>query len=90
MVRMRDSFWEYAKDLKNGCFLCKFCKNDFAGGISRIKSHLSRIRGCDVQIWEWRKRDSVGVVERDVGVESGIQIPLYYFLCYINHNLPCI
>ena len=25
-------------------------ENDFAGGISRIKSHLSRIRGCDAQI----------------------------------------
>ena len=49
-------------------------ENDFAGGISRIKSHLSRIRGCDVPIWEWRKRDSVGVIERDVGSESGIQI----------------
>ena len=47
-------------------------ENDFAEGISRIKSHLSRIRGCDVQIWEWRKRDSVGVVERDVGSESRI------------------
>ena len=47
-------------------------ENDFARGISRVKSHLSRIRGCDVQIWEWRKRDSVGVVERDVGSESGI------------------
>ena len=47
-------------------------ENDFVGGISRIKSHLSRIRGCDVQIWEWRKRDSVGVVEREVGSESGI------------------
>ena len=47
-------------------------ENDFARGISRIKSRLSRIRGCDVQIWEWRKRDSVGVVERDVGSESRI------------------
>ena len=47
-------------------------ENDFVEGISRVKSHLSRIRGCDVQIWEWRKRDSVGVVERDVGSESGI------------------
>ena len=28
MVRKRYSFWEYAKDLKNGCFLCKNWKND--------------------------------------------------------------
>ena len=49
-VRKRDSFWEYAEDLKNGRFLCKFCQNDFAVGISRIKSHLSGIRGHDVEI----------------------------------------
>ncbi|KAK7855131.1 hypothetical protein CFP56_029370 [Quercus suber] len=50
MVRKRDSFWEYAEDLKNGRFLCNFCQKDFAGGISRIKSHLSGIRGRDVEI----------------------------------------
>ena len=50
MVRERDSFWEYAEDLKNDRFLCKFCQKDFAGGISRIKSHLSGIRGHDVEI----------------------------------------
>ncbi|KAL0007769.1 hypothetical protein SO802_009271 [Lithocarpus litseifolius] len=50
MVRKRDSFWEYAEGLRNGCFLCKFCQNDFAGGISRFKSHLSGIRGRDVEI----------------------------------------
>ena len=55
-------------------------ENDFARGISRIKSHLSGIRGCDVPIWEWRKRDSVGVIERDVESESGIQI-LYTIFC---------
>ena len=50
MVRKRDSFWENAEDLKNGRFLCKFCQKDFAGGISRIKSHLSGIKGRDVEI----------------------------------------
>ena len=68
MVRKIDSIWEYAKDLKMVVFFfLKFCKNDFVGAISRVKSHLSRIRGCDVQIWEWRKRDRVGVVERVYG-----------------------
>ena len=67
MVRKIDSIWEYAKDLKNCHFLYKFGKKDFARGISKIKSHLSRIRGYDVQIWEWRKRDRVGVGERVVG-----------------------
>ena len=70
MVRKIDSIWEYSKDLKNCRFLYKFCKNDFPRGISRIKSHLSRTRVCDVQIWEWRKRDSVGVGERIVGGEQ--------------------
>jgi hypothetical protein len=27
-----------------------FCKQDFAGAISRIKLHLSRVRGRDIQI----------------------------------------
>jgi hypothetical protein len=50
MVRRKDSFWEYAKELENGRFSCNFCKQDFAGGISRIKSHLSGVRGRDIQI----------------------------------------
>ncbi|KAL4599900.1 hypothetical protein ACB092_11G160000 [Castanea dentata] len=50
MVRKKDPFWEYAKDLKNGRILCKFCQKEFSGGISRIKSHLSGIRGRDVEI----------------------------------------
>ncbi|XP_059433741.1 uncharacterized protein LOC132166902 [Corylus avellana] len=52
MVRKKDPFWEYAKDLKNGRFSCNFCKRDFAGGNSRIKAHLSGIRGRDIQICE--------------------------------------
>ena len=31
-------------------FLCKFCQKEFFGGISRIKSHLSGIRGRDIEI----------------------------------------
>jgi hypothetical protein len=50
MVRRKDSFWEYAKHLENGRFSCNFCKQYFAGGISRIKSHLSGVRGHDIQI----------------------------------------
>ena len=50
MVRKRDPLWEYAEDLKNGRFLCKFCQKEFSGGISRIKSHLSGIRGRDIEI----------------------------------------
>ena len=34
MVRKRDPLWEYAEDLKNGRFLCKFCQKEFSGGIS--------------------------------------------------------
>ena len=50
MVRKRDPLLEYAEDLKNGRFLCKFCQKEFSGGISRIKSHLSGIRGRDIEI----------------------------------------
>jgi disease resistance protein RPS2 len=50
MVRRKDSFWKYAKDLENGRFSCNFCKQDFSGGISRIKLHLSGVRGRDIQI----------------------------------------
>ncbi|XP_059439605.1 uncharacterized protein LOC132172169 [Corylus avellana] len=50
MVRRKDSFWDYAEELENGRFVCKFCKQDFAGGISRLKSHLSGVRGRDIQI----------------------------------------
>jgi hypothetical protein len=43
---------EYAKNLKNGRFSCNFCNRDFAGGISRIKAHLSGVRGRNIQICE--------------------------------------
>ena len=40
MVRKKDKFWEHVEELK-GRFKCKFCKHDFSGGITRVKSHLS-------------------------------------------------
>ncbi|KAK1558705.1 hypothetical protein Q3G72_005610 [Acer saccharum] len=49
MGRERDRFWEYVEDL-GGYFLCKFCERRFSGGITRIKSHLSGIRGRDIEI----------------------------------------
>jgi hypothetical protein len=52
MVRRKDPFWMHAKDLKNGRFSCNFCNRDFAGGISRIKAHLSGVKGRNIQICE--------------------------------------
>ncbi|KAB1213327.1 hypothetical protein CJ030_MR5G003603 [Morella rubra] len=52
MPKRKDTFWEHAEDLKNGRFRCKYCKNDFPGGISRIKSHLSGLRGRDIKVCE--------------------------------------
>ena len=49
MVRKKDKFWEHVEELK-GRFKCKFCKPDFSGGITRVKSHLSGLRGRDVDI----------------------------------------
>ncbi|XP_031400939.1 uncharacterized protein LOC116210923 isoform X2 [Punica granatum] len=49
MGRQADNFWEYAERLY-GRFKCKFCKQDFAGGAPRVKSHLSGIKGRDVDI----------------------------------------
>lgn len=49
MVRRKDSFWEYAEELK-GRFRCKFCHKDYPGGIARVKSHLSRQPGRDIAI----------------------------------------
>lgn len=49
MVREKDRFWGYVEDL-NGRFLCKFCDKSFSGGITRIKSHLSGVRGRDIEI----------------------------------------
>ncbi|XP_031400572.1 uncharacterized protein LOC116210710 isoform X2 [Punica granatum] len=49
MGRRADTFWEYAEQLC-GRFKCNFCKRDFAGGAPRVKSHLSGIKGRDVDI----------------------------------------
>ncbi|KAK4848787.1 hypothetical protein QYF36_017318 [Acer negundo] len=49
MGREKEKFWEYVEDL-NGRFLCKFCEHRFSGGITRIKSHLSGLKGRDIEI----------------------------------------
>ena len=49
MVRKKDRFWEHVEVL-NGRFKCKFCERDFAGGASRIKCHLSGVKGHDIDI----------------------------------------
>ncbi|KAG8380932.1 hypothetical protein BUALT_Bualt06G0068000 [Buddleja alternifolia] len=49
MVRKKDPFWEYVEAL-DGRFICKFCERNFAGGVPRIKSHLSGITGRDIDI----------------------------------------
>ncbi|GAV70790.1 hypothetical protein CFOL_v3_14288 [Cephalotus follicularis] len=50
MVRKKDRFREYMNAMDNGHFKCKFCDRDTAGGIPRIKSHLSGTRGRDIEI----------------------------------------
>ncbi|GMY24585.1 Calmodulin-binding protein [Fagus crenata] len=47
MVRKKDRFWEYVEE-SNGGFMCNFCKREFAGGASRIKSHLAGVKGRDI------------------------------------------
>jgi hypothetical protein len=49
MGREKEKFWEYVEDL-NGRFLCKFCGRHFSGGITRIKSHLSGLKGRDIEV----------------------------------------
>ncbi|XP_030940521.1 uncharacterized protein LOC115965822 [Quercus lobata] len=49
MGRKRDRFWEFAEEI-NGRFKCKFCELDFAGGASRIKSHLAGVKGHAISI----------------------------------------
>ncbi|KAG8380934.1 hypothetical protein BUALT_Bualt06G0068200 [Buddleja alternifolia] len=49
MVRKKDPVWEYVEAL-DGRFICKFCERNFAGGVPRIKSHLSGITGRDIDI----------------------------------------
>ena len=47
MGRERDQFWAYAEKV-NGRFKCIYCKKDFAGGASMIKSHLAGVPGHDI------------------------------------------
>ncbi|XP_030941199.1 uncharacterized protein LOC115966005 [Quercus lobata] len=49
MVRKKDRFWRYVEDL-DGRFKCNFCRRDFAGGASRIKFHLARVKGHAIDI----------------------------------------
>ncbi|XP_039168271.1 uncharacterized protein LOC120286174 [Eucalyptus grandis] len=49
MVRKRDQFWDCAKK-EDGKFMCNFCHKTFPGGVSRLKSHLSGIRGGGIDI----------------------------------------
>ncbi|XP_043725657.1 uncharacterized protein LOC122672228 [Telopea speciosissima] len=49
MVKQRDQLWKYVEDLK-GCFKCKFCNKEYAGGILRVKYHLACLKGNDVGI----------------------------------------
>ncbi|PKI31423.1 hypothetical protein CRG98_048187 [Punica granatum] len=50
MVRKKDPFWHYVEPAAEGRFKCKYCGRDFAGGIPRVKSHLSGIKGRDIDI----------------------------------------
>ncbi|XP_065634950.1 putative disease resistance protein RGA3 [Quercus suber] len=61
MGRKRDRFWDYAEDLK-GHFKCNYCKREFPGGASRIKSHLAGVKGRDILICD--------VVPEDVQKEA--------------------
>ncbi|XP_043717414.1 uncharacterized protein LOC122665323 [Telopea speciosissima] len=49
MVKQRDDLWKYVEDLK-GRFKCNFCKKEYAGGIPRVKYHLSCQKGHDIGI----------------------------------------
>ncbi|KAJ7948547.1 Disease resistance protein [Quillaja saponaria] len=48
MGRKGDNFWQHAVKL-NGRFKCNYCKDIIPGGATRIKSHLSGIRGNGVK-----------------------------------------
>ncbi|KAF3945538.1 hypothetical protein CMV_028099 [Castanea mollissima] len=56
MGRKRDRFWDYAEDLK-GHFKCNYCKHEFPGGASRIKSHLAGVKGHDIRICDFVPED---------------------------------
>ncbi|XP_034925314.1 probable disease resistance protein At4g27220 [Populus alba] len=54
MVRQIDPFWNHVEKLDDGSFKCTFCGCEFAAAtsISRIKWHLSGVRGRGVKICE--------------------------------------
>jgi len=54
MVRSNDPFWNDVEDMNNGGMKCKFCGHLFAENtsISRIKWHLSGVKGRGVKICE--------------------------------------
>ncbi|XP_050259381.1 putative disease resistance protein RGA3 isoform X2 [Quercus robur] len=56
MGRKRDRFWDYAEDLR-GRFKCNYCKHEFPGGASRIKSHLAGVKGRDILICDFVPED---------------------------------
>ena len=49
MGKKRDQFWDHVEELK-GRFKCNYCKCEFPGGASRIKSHLAGVKGRDIVI----------------------------------------
>ena len=51
MGRKRDHFWDHVEDL-NDRFKCNYCKLEFSGGASRIKSHLAGVTCQDIAICE--------------------------------------
>ena len=52
MVRSNDPFWNDVEDMNNGGTKCKFCGHLFSENtsISRIKWHLSGVKGHGVKI----------------------------------------
>nr|XP_034897062.1 probable disease resistance protein At4g27220 [Populus alba] len=52
MVRSNDPFWRHVEDMNDGSVKCEFCGHPFAKdtSISRIKWHLSGVKGRDVKI----------------------------------------
>ncbi|KAJ7981667.1 Disease resistance protein [Quillaja saponaria] len=50
MGRKKDDFWQHI-EIVNDKLKCNFCGHEFSGGASRIKSHLSGIKGNGVDPW---------------------------------------
>ncbi|KAF8029263.1 hypothetical protein BT93_E1821 [Corymbia citriodora subsp. variegata] len=67
--RKRDRFWKYAEHL-DGKFKCKFCGRIFAGGVPRVKSHSSGIKGGDIDTCTKVPEDIQDAVEACSGGEE--------------------